>query len=271
MIRIRHPIKKAWSLVGHGPAGAQIFRNPPIEAFRPEHQADLPAHAHDGAGNVLPGEWGKGEHGQMTYRTGLGDFHHPIDAVAHRLGDFLRARGFNIPPSELINAAINEFNDTHTHGDAHELAPFESKEWRKIRAADVPPGDATREMTNRPTRTQGGTKITMLTNKNHMNTPVGKFVEGGYIPFHRNLIHQLEDLGIPHEEIKQGLAFLKYPWMQPHLLAPKGYLVSHQKQHGSDIDESMMGRAPEGYFGDTEAVHTWEVLHHLPDAFFILM
>ena len=268
MIRVGRPLKKAWSLVGHGPAGAQIFRNPPPQAFRPEGEDDLPAHAHDGVGNLLPGQWAIGEHGQKSYQTEIGAFHHPIDALAHRLGDFLRARGFRVPPSEVINAAINEFNDTHSHGDAHALADFHSPEWRKIRAADVPSGDITRERSTMPARTKGGTKITMLTNKNHMSTPVGKFVEGGYIPFHRNLIHQLEDMGIPHQEIKQGLGFLKYPWMKPRLLAPQGYLVSHAKQHGADIDESMMGRAPEGYFGDTEAVHTWEVMHHLPDAFF---
>jgi hypothetical protein len=268
MIRVGRPLKKAWSLVGHGPAGAQIFRNPPPQAFRPEGEDDLPAHAHDGVGNLLPGQWAIGEHGQKSYQTEIGAFHHPIDAVAHRLGDFLRARGFNIPAHEVINAAINEFNDTHSHGDAHELADFHSPEWRKIRAADVPPGDSSRQMSNRPTRTQGGTQITMLTNKNHQQTPVGKFVEGGYIPFHRNLIHQLEDMGIPSQEIRQGLKFLDYPWMQPHMLAPQGYLVSHQKQHGADIDESMMGRAPKDYFGETEGVHTWEVLHHLPDAFF---
>ena len=268
MIRVGRPLKKAWSLVGHGPAGAQIFRNPPPQAFRPEGEDDLPAHAHDGVGNLLPGQWAIGEHGQKSYQTEIGAFHHPIDAVAHRLGDFLRARGFNIPASEVINAAINEFNDTHSHGDAHALADFHSPEWRKIRASDMPGGDITRERNTMPTRTQGGTKITMLTNKNHMSTPVGKFVEGGYIPFHRNITHQLEDLGIPIQEIRQGLKFLDYPWLQPHLLAPQGYLVSNKKQHGADVDEAMMGRGPEGYFGDTEAVHTWEVMHHLPDAFF---
>tara|TARA_A200000159_G_scaffold79757_2_gene73859 strand:- start:20206 stop:22164 length:1959 start_codon:yes stop_codon:yes gene_type:complete len=268
MIRVGRPLKKAWSLVGHGPAGAQIFRNPPPQAFRPEGEDDLPAHAHDGVGNLLPGQWAIGEHGQKTYQTDYGDFHHPIDAVAHRLGDFLRARGFNIPVSEVINNAINEFNDTHSHGDAHALAGFDSPEWRKIRASDMPGGDATREKNTMPARTKGGTKITMLTNKNHMSTPVGKFVEGGYIPFHRNITHQLEDMGIPTQEIRQGLKFLDYPWMQPHFLTPKNFLVSNQKQHGADIDEAMMGRGPEGYFGETEGVHTWEVLHHLPDAFF---
>jgi hypothetical protein len=119
MIRVGRPFKKAWSLVGHGPAGAQIFRNPPPQAFRPEGEDDLPAHAHDGVGNLLPGQWAIGEHGQKSYQTDIGAFHHPIDAVAHRLGDFLRARGFRVPPSEVINAAINEFNDTHSHGDAH--------------------------------------------------------------------------------------------------------------------------------------------------------
>ncbi len=238
MIRVGRPLKKAWSLVGHGPAGAQIFRNPPPQAFRPEGEDDLPAHAHDGIGNLLPGQWTIGEHGQKSYQTDIGAFHHPIDAVAHRLGDFLRARGFRGSPADVINAAIDQFNDTHSHGDAHELADFHSPEWRKIRAADIPPGDSSRQMSNRPTRTQGGTKITMLTNKNHQQTPVGKFVEGGYIPFHRQLIHQLEDMGISTQEIKQGLGFLKYPWMQPHLLAPQGYLVANQKQHGADVDEA---------------------------------
>ena len=268
MIRVGRPIKKAWSLVGHGPSGAQIFRNPPPQAFRPEGEDDLPAHAHDGVGNHLPGEWALGEHGQKSYKTQLGDFHHPIDAVAHKLGDFLRARGFRGSPADVINSAIEQFNDTHSHGDAHELAPFHSPEWRKIRAAEVPPGDSTREMSNRPTRTHGGTKITMLTNKNQNDTPVGKFVEGGYIPFHRQLQHQLEDMGIPSQEIRQGLKFLDYPWLQPHLLAPQGFLVSNKKQHGADVDEGMMSRGPEGYFGETEGVHTWEVTHHLPDAFF---
>lgn len=268
MIRIRHPIKKAWSLVGHGPAGAQIFRNPPVGAFRPFHENDIPAHAHDGVGNILPGEWIEGEHGEQAYRTVYGDFLHPIDAVARKLGDFLRVRGFNVPASEVINAAINEFSDTHSDGDAHGLSSFDSKEWRKIRAADMPQGDVTRERSTLPTRTKGGTKITMLTNKNQMSTPVGKFVEGGYVPFHKNIVHQLEDMGIPHQEIQQGLKFLNYPWMGPNLLTPQDYVVSHQKQHGSDIDESMMGRAPKDYFGTTEGVHTWEVLHHLPDAFF---
>ena len=268
MIGVGRPLLKAWSLVGHGPKGAAIMRNPPPHAFRPEGEDDIPAHAHDGHGGILEGQWLEGEHGQKTWQTDFGGFHHPVDAVAHKLGDFLRARGLNVSPAELINASIEQFNDTHSHGDAHQLARFESPEWRKIRAADVPPGDSTRELSNRPTRTQGGTKITMLTNKNQNDTPVGKFIEGGYIPFHRQLIHQLEDLGIPQQEIKQGLGFLKYPWMQPHHLGPKGYLVANQKQHGADVDEAMMSRGPEGFFGDTEKVHTWEVMHHLPDAFF---
>ena len=268
MIRVGRPLIKAWSLVGHGPAGPQIFRNPPPQAFRPEGHDDLPAFAHDGAGNILPGQWGVGEHGQKVYQTDHGDFHHGIDAVVKHLGDFLRARGLNIDPVELVNHAINEFNDTHTNADEHELADFHSPEWRKIRGNALAPGDATRDMTTRPARTQGGTKITMLTNKNHEQTPVGRFLESYYIPFNKQLMHALEDIGIPQAEIKQALPFTKYPYLYAHMSAPQGYLRSYAKQHGSEVDESMMGHAPEGYFGDTEAVHTWEVLHHLPDAFF---
>jgi len=268
MIRIGRPIIKAWSLVGYGPAGAQVFRNPPPQVFRPEHEHDIPAFAHDGVGNVLPGQWGIGEHGDMVWNTNYGEFRHGIDAVAKHLGDFLRARGINVPAKDVINEAINEFNDTHTNGDEHALTPFESREWRKIRGNALPPGDATRDTTTRPSRTQGGTKITMLTNKNHEETPMGRFLESYYIPFNKQLMHQLTDMGIPESEIKQALPFTKYPYMYAHLTAPQGYIRSHAKQHGSEVDAGMMGQAPEGYFGDTEAVHTWEVTHHLPDIFF---
>ena len=53
-------------------------------------------------------------------------------------------------------------------------------------------------------------------------------------------------MGIPTQEIRQGLKFLDYPWLQPHQLAPQGYLVSNKKQHGADVDEAMMSRGPEG-------------------------
>lgn len=269
MIQIRYPLLKAWSLMAHTPTGPAILRNPPPSHFRAgDDQFDIPAFAHDGQGNTYDGQWVEGKHGELVWQTGLGDFRHGIDAVIHHVGEFLAARGINIDPKEVVQHAINEYNDTHTNPDSHQLSDITHPEWRKIIANSLPPGDATRDMTNRPSRTHGGSKITMLTNKNYDQTPVGRFLESYYIPFNKQLMHALEDLGIPQAEIKQALSFTKYPYLYAQQTAPEGYIRSHAQQHPGEVDSGMMGHAPEGYYGDQTPVHTWSVTHHLPDIFF---
>ena len=75
-------------------------------------------------------------------------------------------------------------------------------------------------------------------------------------------------MGISESEIKQALPFTKYPYIYANMTAPQGYLRSYAKQHPSEVDSSMMSHAPEGYYGDRQAVHTWEIAHHLPDIFY---
>ncbi len=269
MIGIRGmPIIKAWSLVGHPPEGPAVYTNPPESHFMPDGEMDIPAFAHNGRGQHLEGQFDIGEHGEHVYRTGSGDFRHGMDAVIHHTGEFLRARGLPVSSIEVVNNALKHFNETHSNKDAHEANDTSSKEWRKIRGNALPPGDSTETETNRPVRTHSGNKITMLTNKNHEQTPMGKFLESYYVPFNQSLMKELKGLGIPESEIKQALPFTKYPYIYAHMTAPEGFLRSHAKQHPSEADASMMGHAPEGYYGDTTNVHTWEVAHHLPDIFY---
>ena len=270
MIGIRRgvPLIKAWSIVGHPPEGPTVFTNPPETHFRPDGEMDIPAFAHNGRGQHIEGQFDKGEHGEHVYRTALGDFRHGIDAVAHHLGEFLKARGIPVPAIDVINNAIAHSNDTHTNKDAHEQNLFDSTEWRKLRGNALPPGDSTHTTNNRPVRTHSGNKITMLTNKNHEATPMGRFLESYYIPFNKSLMKELTDMGIPESEIKQALPFTKYPYIYANMTAPQGYLRSYAKQHPSEVDSSMMSHAPEGYYGDRQSVHTWEVAHHLPDIFY---
>lgn len=269
MIGIRGtPLLKAWSLVGHPPEGPAVFTNPPQDAFAPDGEFDIPAFAHNGRGQIIPGQWTKGPHGEHIWNTELGAFRHGIDAVAFHLGEFLRARGIPVSSIEVINQALKHFNDTHTNKEKHEANMFDSNEWRKIRGNSLPVGDSTENTTNRPLRTHSGNKITMLTNKNHDQTPMGRYIESYYVPFNQSLMRELKSMGIPESEIKQALPFTKYPYIYAHLTAPQNYLRSYAKQHPSEVDASMMGHAPEGYYGDTTKVHTWEVLHHLPDIFF---
>lgn len=262
------PIIKAWSLVGHPPEGPAVYTNPPESHFAPEGEMDIPAFAHNGRGQHLEGQWGKGDHGEDVYNTGSGPFRHGMDAVIHHTGEFLRARGLPVSSIEVVNNALKHFNETHTNKDKHEVNDTSSKEWRKIRGNALPPGDSTETETNRPVRTKSGNKITMLTNKNHEQTPMGRFLESYYIPFNQSLMKELKGLGIPEAEIKQALPFTKYPYIYAHMTAPEGFLRSHAKQHPNEVDSNMMGDAPDGYYGDKEKVHTWETTHHLPDIFF---
>ena len=264
-------------MVGYTPEGPTVFRNPPPTHFTPPSEKDLPLFAHDGRGKSLPGEWVNGEHGELLYNTRIGAFQHGIDALASHLGAFLSRQGINRSPVEVINQAIKQFNATHTNDKDHQLPMFDNMGWRKIRAGVLPPGKGTREEAIRPTRTNNGTLITAYTNKNHQNTPMGRFIESYSIPFHEQLQHVLEDQHGMSEEMWKSLPFVKYPYMYAHYTAPmvqdengniRSYVRSQHREHPGQVTSDMMGGAPEGYFPDTTNVHTWETLHHLPDAFF---
>lgn len=264
-------------MVGYTPEGPTVFRNPPPTHFTPPSEKDLPLFAHDGRGKSLPGEWINGEHGELLYNTRIGAFQHGIDALASHLGAFLSRQGINRSPVEVINQAIKQFNATHTNDKDHQLPMFDNMAWRKIRAGVLPPGKGSREEAIRPTRTNNGTLITAYTNKNYQNTPMGRFIESYSIPFHEQLQHVLEDQHGMSEEMWKSLPFVKYPYMYAHYTAPmvqdengniRSYVRSQHREHPGQVTSDMMGGAPEGYFPDTTNVHTWETLHHLPDAFF---
>ncbi len=263
-------------MIGYTPQGPTMFRNPPAPHFKPPQNMDLPLFAHDGRGKSLVGEWSTGEHGEQLYNTELGSFQHGIDALASHIGDFLRRKGINRSPVDVINQAIKQFNSTHTD-KAHQLPMFDNMSWRKLRAGMLPPGDGDRETATRPTRTHNNTLITTYTNKNYKETPMGRFMESYSIPFHQQLQHVLEDEhGVEQEEWKQ-MPFVKYPYMYAHYTVPnvidehgnvRAYVRSNHREHPGQVTSDMMGGAPDDYFGDMKKVHTWESLHHLPDAFF---
>ena len=263
-------------MVGYTPQGPTMFRNPPAPHFKPPQNMDLPLFAHDGRGKSLVGEWTNGEHGEQIYNTELGSFQHGIDALASHIGDFLRRKGINRSPVDVINQAIKQFNATHTD-KAHQLPMFDNLAWRKLRAGMLPPGDGDRESATRPTRTHNNTLITTYSNKDAKHTPFGRFMESYAIPFHQQLQHVLEDEhGVEQEEWKQ-MPFVKYPYMYAHYTVPnvidengnvRAYVRSNHREHPGQVTSQMMSGAPADYFGDIQNVHTWETLHHLPDIFF---
>lgn len=275
MIRIQPPrLLKAWSMMLHPPEGPVNVRNPPAPTFRPPHEPDIPAFAHNGRGDVIEGEFDSSS-GPLAYKTQHGNFYHGIDALAMQLADFLNKTGKgDIDPIAVINKAIDNFNRSHTHGHHHELPPFDNLAWRKIRANQLPAGTTSKdeegkEITDRQSRTHNNTLITTLTNKNPDQTPHGRFIESYYIPFHQNLFHLLQDMGYEDRQIKGSLkSGVTYPYVYARHTAPQGWAYSSKGEHPDTYTSEMMANAPEGYFPEQQSVHTWETVHHLPDIFF---
>jgi len=260
-------IRKTWSMVGHPEDGPAVYRNPPPEAFTPANEPDLPAFAHNGKGSIIPGEFSVKD-GVMSYETNQGTFHHGIDAFAKRLGEFLSKVGAKVSPIDVINKAINQFNETHESED-HQLPQFDSLAWRKIRANVLPPGVNTREKSERPTKTNNNTLITMYTNKNADKTPMGRFLESYSIPFNTQIQHILEDdLNIPRDVWREEKSGVLYPYLYARHASPQGFIQSHANEHPGELTPDMIGRAPDKRYPETEPVHTWETAHHLPDVMF---
>ena len=275
-----HRIVKAWGMRHLTPSGPAMIRNPPASAFLPPTERDVPAFAHDN-NDVIPGEWGFGEHGEHHYKTAAGSYQHGIDAAATRLGWFLKKHGIDANPVDVINESINQFNDKHTSHEGvedkskgdHALPPFENTTWRKIRAGMLPPGDSTDLASERPTRTKNRTLITTYTNKNFQPgtegyTPNGRFIESYSIPFNHELGQVLEQkYGITKEQ-SSDLTFVKRPYIYARETAPQGLVESSYNEHPGQVSPQHMSGAPEGYFSDQTAAHTESTTHHLPDIFF---
>jgi len=269
---------KAHSLTAHHPDGPVVMRAPPEEAFRNPKEPDIPAFAHDGKGNVIPGEFVQDKHGHLTYKTNLGDFHHGIDAAIARLGKFLEKTPLKGRALDIINEAISKFNQEHVD-DRHQIPDASNMAWRKIRATTLPRGIFDQgDETNLPTRTRNGSLMTMYTNKNYQETPMGQFVESYSIPFQKQLLELLTTkYGFGQNEVTRYMDFTKRPYIYARNTAPRVrdsqgnprfYIVSNDEAHSEDVTDEMRDMAPEGYFPDQTTVHPSEVIHHLPDVFY---
>jgi len=274
---------KAEGVLAYLQDGPVYLRNPPVNALRAEGQPDVPPFAHDGQGNVLDGEYKVGPHGEQFFDAGFAHHRHGIDSVAYHLGEFLKNRGSRANPIDIINHAIDEFNDNHTDGDTHGLDYFDSPQWRKTNANVLPSGDsAYNKETNafthtRPTRTNTGKKITNYTNKNYHTNNFGRFIESYAIPFHAELARALRQMGFSSNEIKtSNLKFLLRPYLPVeqtvHSLDPDNEIGKVVRLHkpipDSNVTDEMRRQSPSDYFGETTPVFTFNTLHHLPDIFF---
>ena len=263
MINVLNPMTL---LKGHGiyafhPKGPTMLRNPPAQHFRSPKEMDIPPFAHDGDGNHDEGEFVPGNFGEQVYLTNRGEFRHGIDAVINEVGKFLSSRGKTVDPKAVVDKAIRDFNENHKMSEHHSLPGVDNVAWRKIRVG--PLVTSKEKGQDAPTRTDNGTLITYLHNNNYDTAAIGKFLESGYVPFYNQLNEVLTNtLGIPSHEVK-NLKFTRYPYIYAHRQAPHTY-STYNDHPDENIPDRYRGFAPEGYFPDAEAIHSWEVTHQLP-------
>ena len=89
------------------------------------------------------GQWGIGEFGEKVWRDEFGiDHMHGIDGLIRKVGFKLKQAGSNKDPREVVQEAIQRYNDEKTKrgDDNHTLPHVESHEWRKLKLMDYQSG-----------------------------------------------------------------------------------------------------------------------------------
>jgi hypothetical protein len=271
-------------LKGHGNYGffkgtPHLITNPPPEAFNPDPNGpDVPMFAHygnykphpmghAGMGELIPGEFRRGKHGEMTYHTDGFDHHHGHDGVWHHLGEALARKGQNPALAKsLLQEAIDRYNVEHNDKSGHHHLPdVDSMEWRKIKAA---PYNANMSPQNRPNRSVDGHFVTAFSNRPNRKEKIGHFLESYSVPYWKQLAEITQELGL--DDIS-NMEWTTKGHISIDDLHPAGRRL---KGRGGDVigprgelPDSHIKNAPGGVNFDPafDQVQSWSVAHHMPD------
>ena len=261
-----------------------LISNPPPEAFglgRHEsgqaidaplfaHYGNSRPHAsgHAGMGELLPGEFIRGKHGNLAYHSDGFNHYHGHDGVWHHLGEALERAGITgVRADQLIQKAIDKYNQNHKDTSKHHHLPdVDSPEWRQIKAA---PYNANMTPSERPNRSNDNHFITTFTNRpNRRKEKIGHFVESYSVPYYNELREIVQDMGLQD--------ILQTEWLtRGHIsiddLHPAGCRL---RGRGGDmigpdgqLPDSHISNAPGGV-GHSPAfnkIQSWEVAQHFPD------
>ena len=264
---------------------------PPPEAFHPDPNIpDVPAFAHHGAakhhpsghfgmGELIPGKFATGKHGEMVYLDENGEsHHHGIDGVLHAVGESLEKNGLlgqNHPelgvltPQNLVQTAIDMTNAEHEDKSGyHNIPDVDDIKHRKIRVA----GYGGRKPTTRAHVSQSGDYITAYTNRQNRNEKVGAMIESYAVPYNHNLQKiLLEKLGLTD---LVGAEFIDNPHIDIKDLHPRGNRIRGrggdkimQTPQGYMLPNLHITNAPPGVTHDAAhtGIQSWEVMNHTPD------
>ena len=268
--------------------GYHIQRYPPADAHNDDpNQPDVPAFAHTGShgeqetgipgvGRVIPGSFVRGNHGEIVYKDESGGEHlHGVDGVIRRIGEAMVRNGMRGDPKQIVQSAIDRYNVAHPDEKNH-LPDVDSMMWRKLVV-----GPYQRDVMNRGNYGPEGRLITTTTNSHGQNHRYGTFLESYSIPFHNQLEEAMKEAGF--ENPRQDFSFVGKPYIRPEnlhfILNPQDnsmmsgayHIPSGHLQGGDRLPQSStqnfdaMGINEKAY----EDLYSWDIIHHLPDTYFL--
>jgi len=295
VIRKSYPFLKMGDLLIKGDGNFALFgggyhpqRYPPADAHNDDpNQPDVPAFAHTGAhgeqetgipgvGKVIPGQFVRGNHGEIVYKDESGGEHlHGVDGVIRRIGEEMKKQGLRGDPKQVVQSAIDRYNRIHPDEDNH-LPDVDSMMWRKIVV-----GPYQRDVMNRGNYGPEGKLITATTNSHGDNHRYGTFLESYSIPFHNQLDEAMAEVGF--ENARQDFPFVAKPYIRPEnlhfIINPRsGSLISggYHIPSGALKGGDRLGRQHTKNFDDLginqaayDDLYSWDVIHHLPDTYFL--
>ena len=295
VIRKSYVIRKMGDLLIKGDGNFALFgggyhiqRYPPADAHNDDpNQPDVPAFAHTGAhgeqetgipgvGKVIPGGFVRGNHGEIVYKDESGGEHlHGVDGVIRRIGEAMVRNGMRGDPKQIVQSAIDRYNTAHPDEKNH-LPDADSMMWRKLVV-----GPYQRDVMNRGNYGPEGRLITTTTNSHGQNHKYGTFLESYSIPFHNQLEEAMKEAGF--ENPRQDFSFVGKPYIRPENLhfilnpqdnsmmsgayhIPSGHLQGSDRLPQSSTQNFDAMGINEKAFKD---LYSWDILHHLPDTYFL--
>ena len=282
-------IKKGDGNFGFFGGDFQNQRFPPADAHNDDPNIpDVPPFAHTGAlhenetgipgtGKVIPGNFQQGRYGEHVYQDESGGEHlHGIDGVIRAIGVALEQQGIHgADAKQVVQKAIEDYNNQH-HDEKNKLPHVDDTQWRKNVVSAFQHGDAM----NRGNYGTNGEFITATTNSHGQNHKHGTYLESCTVPMHNQLESVLSSIGF---QDPRQINCVKYPYIGPenlHFITnPKtgqlqsgGYRIpSGHMKGGSGIPSHLLDKfsdlgIPQQAFKD---ITSWDVMHHLPDPYFL--
>jgi hypothetical protein len=295
VLRKSYPFLKMGDLLIKGDGNFALFggayhpqRYPPADAHVDDpNQPDVPAFAHTGAhgeqetgipgvGKVFPGQFVRGNHGEIVYKDESGGEHlHGIDGVIRRIGKAMRDQGLRGDPKEVVQNAIDRYNRIHPDKDNH-LPDVDSMMWRKIVV-----GPYQRDVMNRGNYGPEGKLITTTTNSHGDNHRYGTFLESYSIPFHNQLDESMKEVGFQNP--RQDFSFVGKPYIRPENLhyvinpltgsmkSGAYHIPSGHLEGGDRLPSHITSRFDDMGINERafEDIYSWDIIHHLPDTYFL--